>query len=140
MKILPVKPIPFGYKSILKDKYLSGELPLEKGFYGGELFKDSSGKKLKTNCTLEHLRPKSKGGKNKLFNYVLATFENNNKRGNEPLSLFINKEAMEEYLKKVDEANIPELKGYSDMIRKTVNEILEQEAKQGIGKKLNILI
>jgi len=138
MKILPVKPIPFGYKSILKDKFLSGELPLTKGFYGGELFKDTTGKKLKTNCTLEHLQPKSKGGRNKLSNYVLATLENNNKRGNNPLSWFINKEAMEEYLAEVDKANIPELKGYTDTIRKTVSEILEKEKKQ--GKKLNILI
>ena len=137
MKILPVKPVPFGYKSILKDKFLSGELPLKKGFYGGELFKDATGKKLKTNCTLEHLQPKSKGGKNKLSNYVLATFKNNNKRGDQPLSLFINFEAMEEYLAEVDKANIPELKGYTDTIRKTVSEILEKEAKQ--GKKLNYL-
>ena len=138
MKILPVKPIPFGYKSILKDKYLSGELPLTKGFYGGKLVKDVTGKKLKTNCTIEHLQPKSKGGRNKLSNYVLATLENNNKRGNNPLSWFINKEAMEEYLAEVDKANIPELKGYSDTIRKTVNEILEKEKKQ--GKKRNILV
>lgn len=138
MRILPVQPVTFKYKNVLKDKYLSGELPLEKGFYGGQLFKETKGKKLKTNCTLEHLKPKSKGGKNKLFNYVLATFENNNKRGDSPLSWFINMDAMEEYLKEVDKANLPELKGYSDMIRKTVGEILEQEKKQGI--KLNTLI
>lgn len=136
MKIKPINPkeISFGYKSILKDKFLSGELPLTKGFYGGNLFKSSK----KTNCTIEHLKPKSKGGKDKLFNYVLATVENNNKRGNNPLSWFINFKAMNEYLAEVDKANIPELKGYSDAIRKTVNEILEQEAKE--GKKLNILI
>lgn len=132
----PLAPINFGYKSILKDKYLSGELPLKKGFYGGELFKSADGKR--TNCTLEHLQPRSLGGKNKLSNYVIATLENNNKRDNSPLSWFINFEAMEEYLKEVDAANIPQLKGYSIMIRKTVEQILEQEKKQGI--KLNILI
>ena len=133
MKVLPIVPINFGYQSILKDKFLNGQLPLTKGFYGGLLTKGK-----KTNCTLEHLQPKSKGGANKLFNYVLATFENNSKRGNDPLSWFINFKAMDEYLAEVDKANIPELKGYSDMIRKTVTEILEQEKKQGI--KLNTLI
>lgn len=137
MRIKPINPkeISFGYKSILKDKFLSGELPLKKGFYGGELVK-LDGKK--TNCTLEHLQPKSKGGKSKLFNYVIATAENNNKRDNHPLSWFINFDAMNEYLEEVEKAKIPELKGYPDMIRKTVNEILEQERKQGI--KLNIVI
>ena len=84
MKVKPIQPIGFGTKSILKDKFLSGELPLEKGFYGGELYKGNN----KTNCTLEHLVPKSKGGTDDLFNLVLATSKNNNKRGNYPLILF----------------------------------------------------
>ena len=80
MKLPPILPdiITFGYSHKLKTLYKQGKLPTVKyGFYGGELTKDI--------VSLEHLQPHSKGGKTVLNNLVLATIENNNRRGNKSL-------------------------------------------------------
>ena len=67
MNIQPIKnPVAFCYKNILKTLWLNGELPtVEKGIYGGILKPDI--------VTLEHIKPKSKGGLTKLDNLALAT-------------------------------------------------------------------
>ena len=76
MKINFIKPIQisnktsFGYKSILKDEFLKGNLPTVK--------KDMGGNKLtKKNVTNGHMLPHSQGGKTILPNLMLETVEYN---------------------------------------------------------------
>ena len=80
----------FGYHNILKTEWKKGRLPtVKKGFYGDVL--------TMKNVSLEHLQPKSKGGANALSNFVLASKQQNNARGDEPLKDFINPAALFEY-------------------------------------------
>ena len=84
--IVPIKetnPITFGYSSRLKNEWRKGNLPtVVKDVYGDIL----------ENPTLEHLIPKSKGGKTGLCNFGLANEATNNLRGNKPLLEFTTKE------------------------------------------------
>lgn len=74
----PIQPVNFGYKNKLKKLFKKGKLPTVKY--------DISGRKLtKKNVTLDHVIPKSKGGKSTTDNYMLATAEFNHMRGNDPL-------------------------------------------------------
>lgn len=83
--------ITFGYSNILKTQYLRGNLKTVKyGFYGDKLNKK--------NVSLEHLKPKSKGGKSELENFVLASKTRNQARGNKELALFFDKEKAMRYL------------------------------------------
>lgn len=83
--------ITFGYSNILKTQYLKGNLKTVKyGFYGDKLNKK--------NVSLEHLKPKSKGGKSELENFVLASKTRNQARGNKELSLFFDRENALRYL------------------------------------------
>jgi 5-methylcytosine-specific restriction endonuclease McrA len=43
----------------------------------------------KRTATIEHITPKSKGGKNILFNYAAACYECNSERGNSPLLIYL---------------------------------------------------
>ncbi|MBR5304948.1 MAG: hypothetical protein IKU37_09010 [Candidatus Gastranaerophilales bacterium] len=112
--------INFGYKSKLKDEFKKGNIPLEKGFYGGKL--DPK------NASLEHCKPHSKGGKNTLGNFVLATVENNNKRGNGDIFRYATKENTEAYFKVFENCNIKDTKGtdYLKMLAKTLRELWEK--------------
>lgn len=107
----------FGYRHELKTHYLKGRIKVKTGFYGGKLTKDT--------VTLEHLKPKSKGGKTELSNLVLVTRRNNEKRSNFPLKDFLNKEAMELYLSYFEDVKLPGFDGnkYIDMIRRTVRKL-----------------
>lgn len=90
MKTKPVDTISFGYQHPLKTLWKKELLPtVKKGFYGDELT-------MKT-VSLEHLQPKSQGGKTSLDNLVLASRRTNNLRGNKPLQLFIIKQKAIEY-------------------------------------------
>ena len=90
MKTKPVDTISFGYQHPLKTLWKKGLLPtVKKGFYGDELT-------MKT-VSLEHLQPKSQGGKTSLDNLVLASKRTNNLRGDKPLQLFIMKQKAIEY-------------------------------------------
>jgi len=80
----------FGYHHPLKTMFIKGELPLKYGFYGDKL--------TKKNASLEHLRPVSKGGQTVLENLVLASKEKNTERGNQPLSKYLNMEALHKYI------------------------------------------
>lgn len=83
--------ITFGYHNILKTQYLKGNLkPVKYGFYGDKLNKK--------NVSLEHLQPKSKGGKSELFNFVLASKSKNQARGNKDIQPFVDKENAMRYL------------------------------------------
>ncbi|MGN1125561.1 MAG: HNH endonuclease [Candidatus Gastranaerophilaceae bacterium] len=140
--IEPIKSnINFGYTTILSKLWKEEKLPeVTKGFYGGTLSHDV---KSLDYCTNEHIRPHSQGGKTDLKNIALSTAQNNNNRGNRPLSEFFNKEAFEEYCEQFKKLLVPYQKGnktkifsgdeYAKNIKKTVYNILEEE------KKLNIL-
>ena len=115
-----VSPVSFGYSHKLKTLYKKGKLPtVAEGFYGGKLSLDD--------VTLEHLKPHSKGGRTVLDNLVLATAENNHKRGNQPLKDFLNPEAMEKYLNQFKDVKLKNFDGnkYIEKIRKTVKGLLD---------------
>ena len=83
--------ITFGYSNILKTQWLRGNLKSVKyGFYGDKL--------TKKNVSLEHLKPKSKGGKSELENFVLASKYKNQLRGNKDIKPFVDKECALRYL------------------------------------------
>ena len=91
MQIQATQNITFQYKHPLKTMWLEGEFPKVKyGFYGDKLNK--------MNISLEHLKPYSKGGKTQLDNLVLASKENNQKRGNKDIRDFLTVENVTRYL------------------------------------------
>lgn len=109
----------FGYSNIIKTLYKQGKLPSVKhGFYGDEL--------TKANVSLEHLRPKSKRGKTELCNLVLATRNNNHRRGVRPLKEVINPEIVEQYLNQFKGVIVDDFNGnkYIEMIQRTLRKLL----------------
>ena len=86
-----IKTISFGYKSIIKTLYKDGELPtVVKDIYGKPLNADT--------VTLEHIIPKSKGGKSNLKNYALANAEDNFKRSSQDIMQHTTKSNINQYL------------------------------------------
>lgn len=119
--IFPIKPITFGYKSILKTYWLEGRMPsVTHDFYGNELTKDT--------VTLEHIQPHSKGGLTKLSNLALSKNTSNFKRSNKPLTSVFNKEAFEQYCEQFKNIKLPGFDGniYINSITRTVNNLLRQ--------------
>lgn len=91
MHIDPTSNINFGYSNQLKTLYKKGKLPTVQY--------DISGRKLtKKNVTLDHVIPKSKGGKSAQENYMLATAEFNHLRGNKPIKDFMTNNGLVKYL------------------------------------------
>ena len=108
----------FGYSNILKTLYKQDKLPSVKyGFYGDEL--------TKSNVSLEHLRPKSKNGKTELCNLVLATKNNNHRRGAQPLGEVINWNYAEQYLQQFKNVHVENFNGnkYIEMIIRTIKRL-----------------
>lgn len=99
---MQVSSVSFGYKTKLSENYKKGKIPLEKGLYGGDLTKE--------NKTNEHIKPVSKGGKTTLYNIALATAENNQKRGNDPLIEHLTMENLIEYT--LAFLKMPKVKGF----------------------------
>lgn len=122
MKIHPLnkfkKSPSFGYSSPLKTLYLKGELPVKYGFYGDRLNTK--------NVSLEHLLPRSKGGKTELDNLVLASKEKNNLRGNKPITKFINLEAMQTYINQFKNVKVKDFNGnnYIKGILNTITQLI----------------
>ena len=108
----------FGYSSPLKTLFLKGQLPVKYGFYGDRLNTK--------NVSLEHLLPRSKGGKTSLDNLVLASKGKNQKRGNQPISKYINFEAMQTYIDQFKNVKTNGFNGneYIKNILKTVTELV----------------
>ena len=104
----------FGYSSPLKDMYKAGKLPIEYGFYGDKLTKDT--------VTLEHLVPHSKGGKTTINNLVLSSMNNNHRRGNRPLAEYINWEWANKYFEAFEKIKTKKFDGkkYVESIKKTI--------------------
>lgn len=114
--------ISFGYSSKLKTYWKQGKFPTVKyGFYGDRL--------TKKNVSIEHLQPKSKGGKSTLSNYVLASIENNLNRGNDDLALHFNRAAAERYLLQFLGIKVKGFDGnaYVKMILATIVRLLSKE-------------
>ena len=80
----------FGYHSPLKDLYKAGKLEGLKSFSGEELIKPS----------IDHIVPKSKGGRDNIGNYVLTNQKENSERGNQNIDYYIerNKQGMLDYI------------------------------------------
>ena len=81
----------FTYSNKLKTLFKKGLLPSVKV--------DAAGNKLtKKNATLDHIIPKSKGGKSCTGNYMLAARDFNWARGNDPLLEWTTSENLIKYL------------------------------------------
>ena len=117
---IETNPITFGYKSILKDEYRKGNIPLERGFYGGKLDP--------RNVSLEHCQAHCKGGKSTLANYVLTTAQNNMKRGKADIFRYATKENTEAYFDVFEKCDIGSVKGtdYLGMLSKTLRNLWRQ--------------
>jgi hypothetical protein len=110
--------ISFGYSHPIKTAYKKHKLPSVKyGFYGDTLSVDT--------VSLEHLKPKSKGGESWLGNYVLASKRMNEARGNEDIRYFFNPDAARRYLKQFINVKLPELNGkkYIKMVLDTLRRL-----------------
>jgi hypothetical protein len=134
---IETNPITFGYSTTISKLFKEGKLPsVVKGFYGGDL--EINPKSLQR-ASNEHLKPKSLGGQTTLANIVLATVENNNKRGNEPLSLFFKKDKAEEYWEQFKDLIVEYKQGkktkifsgnrYIEDSKATVKKILAEEKR-----------
>lgn len=109
-----------GYKSILKQEWLKGNLPeVKKGIYGGILTKDT--------ISLEHIRPVSKGGKTILSNLAIANKELNTQRGNKSLRYFLDTDKFFEYTEQFKNVKLKNFDGlqYIKDLTKTVIEVLK---------------
>lgn len=118
MKIGMVKPLTFGYKSVLKKEWRKGKMPFViKDIYGDVLIRGQE--------TIEHVIPKSKGGKSRLSNYALANAENNIRRSNSDLSNFIPLDTIKDYLKQFEGIKLPKFNGddYIKNLTKTLKKI-----------------
>ena len=118
---MEIKPagLTFGYSNILKTLYKKGKLPSVKyGFYGDELTKKT--------VTLEHLKPRSKGGKTELKNLVLASANKNQERAARPLSEMLNWECVGKYLEQFRNVQIDDFNGnrYIQMILRTIKGLI----------------
>jgi hypothetical protein len=86
------KPQPvFGYTNELKTLFKKGLLPMVKVDAGGN-------KLTKKNVTLDHIIPRSKGGKSITGNYMLAEKTFNSNRGADPLTDWATMEGIIKYL------------------------------------------
>lgn len=113
--------VAFGYSHPLKTLFLKGKFPTVKyGLYGDLLTKD--------NVSLEHLLPRSKGGKSVLENYALASKRNNQLRGNDDISKYLTKENLEQYINQWVGIKLKNFDGnkYIAGFLKTINELLNK--------------
>lgn len=112
--------VPFQYKSVLKEEFRAGRIPLKKDITGALLKRGEE--------TVDHTIPKSKGGKSNLFNYSLMSEKANKTRGNKPLKSYIDLESFIEYVKvmlnvKTDDLDgVEYLKGWLPNILKAIKE------------------
>ena len=119
MKPSPVDGVVFGYSNVLKTNFKKGNLPSVKyGFYGDEI--------TKKNVTLEHLLPRSQGGKTELKNLVLASANKNQERGVCPLSSMLNWEYAGRYFEQFRDVKLKDFDGnkYIDMVMETIRGLI----------------
>ena len=142
MELKPIKPnpLPFkGYVHPLKTLFKKGLFPsVTTGLYGGKLTIQ--------NCSLEHLKCVSAGGRTTYRNLALATQKNNSTRGSAPLGLCLSWNMLEEYLKQFNFRIRGLFDGfaYQKQLRQTCSElgvqpptdVAEKIAKQELPKKI----
>ena len=122
MRIQPIQQINFGYSNKLKTLWKKGLMPSVKyGFYGDKLTKE--------NVTLEHLQPHSQGGKTELYNLVLASKRNNNRRGNDDIRKYINKENIARYFSQFLDVQLKNFNGF-----RYIHNTIENLKKLGVIK------
>ena len=105
------------YQSPLKKLFKEGKMPSVKyGIYGNPISPD--------NVSLEHIKPRSKGGLSALKNYALADRKTNADRGSEPFKNVCDWEMVNKYLSQFN-FKIKGFDGfaYQDMIRKTCEKL-----------------
>lgn len=120
MQVQPIQTsTSFGYSHPLKTLFLKGKLPTVKfGIYGDKLTKDT--------VSLEHIEPKSKGGKSILDNYALASKRMNNLRGNKDIRDFLTPENLKRYVEQFIGVKVGDFNGteYIHRLLKTINRLL----------------
>ena len=104
MKILKLNFINFTHKSVLKTEWLKGNMPTVKHDIGGNLL-------TKENVTNGHMLALSKGGKTKLNNLTLETYNYNQLKGNKPFSWFFDVKYFMQYCDEVSKVNLPNFNG-----------------------------
>ena len=111
-----ITPISFGYKWAVKNLYNQGMLPTVK--------KDIYGKPI-AQATVEHIIPKSKGGKSSQANYAIANAYENMKRGSDPLLKHTTKKNIKEYLEQFTDVIVGNFDGnrYKKDLTKTLRKI-----------------
>ena len=122
MDVVPIDRVSFGYQNILKTLYKKGKLPSVKyGFYGDELTKG--------NVSLEHLKPRSRGGKTELCNLVLASANKNQERAARPLTEMLNWECVGRYLEQFRNVHVDTFNGnaYIEMVLRTIKRVLKND-------------
>lgn len=115
MKVQIIQSPNFGYSHKLKTDFKKGKLPTVKFDIAGiELNKD--------NVSLDHVIPKSQGGKSNLFNYMLASKWFNSFRGVVPLAKLITKEMFDKWAKQFEDIMVCGVEGteYTKEIEKKI--------------------
>lgn len=110
----------FGISHAIKTHWLRGDFPtVTRGLYGGRLTCD--------NISLEHITPKSKGGRTELYNLALATKYLNNKRSSRPLKDCLTQEQADEYLSQFRDIKLPDFNGekYAFIVGKKIKRLLK---------------
>ena len=112
--------ITFGTNHPLKTLWLKHKLPsVRYGIYGGELTPD--------NISVEHLVPRSKGGRTTYNNIALATKLNNNCRSSHPLKNYLTQEQADIYLSQFRDVEIDDFSGnrYIHRVLPTIQRLLK---------------
>lgn len=109
----------FGYHSELKDLFKAGKLQGLKSFSGQEL----------TQPSIDHIKPKSKGGGNNIGNYILTNRKENADRGNKNIDYYIekNQQGMLDYIKWFETHKVERFDciGYIRKVINTINRVSE---------------
>lgn len=120
MRINQIQSISFQYHSPLKDLYKQGKFKGLKSFSGEEL----------TNPSIDHVVPKSKGGRDNIGNYVLTNQKENADRGNKNIDYYIEKnpQGMLDYIYWFEHNKVEgfDCKGYIQKVINTINNISEK--------------
>lgn len=111
-----------GYSCELKKLYRKGKVKINYSFYGGKL----NPKK----ASIEHVIPHSKGGKSKQFNYVFCNTDQNTARGNNPLTNYIDWEAVGIYLKQFEGVKVAGFNG--DLYIQDVLGSIKEALRRGV--------
>lgn len=104
----PIKPIfmmSFGHHHAIKNAFKKGLMPKDfKGIYGKVLTLDT--------VSIEHITPRSKGGKLRLNNVALADRATNRLRGSKPIEEFVTRDMWIDYLKQFKKVRSQHFNGF----------------------------